>query len=128
VRSIGGIEMPFPGRTGVAHLAVVVVEDDSERDPLREALATCGIQSSLHYPPIHLFDHYRSAFGHRRGDLPVAEALAARMISLPLYPTMTSQDVDDVCDCIESFMGSRAAGGTVGGARRSRGPGIQLRP
>jgi dTDP-4-amino-4,6-dideoxygalactose transaminase len=101
---IRGIQMPFAGRPGVAHLAVAVLDDSSRRDGLREALRKEGIQTSLHYPPIHLFEHYRKATGHREGDFPVAEALAARAITLPLYATMTLREVDDVCACVASFL------------------------
>jgi dTDP-4-amino-4,6-dideoxygalactose transaminase len=96
--------MPFRGQVGSGHLAVLVVDRQEVRDPLREALADAGIQTSLHYPPVHLFDHYRAAYGHAPGDLPVAEDLALRCITLPLYPTMTHAQIDQVCDCVESFL------------------------
>jgi dTDP-4-amino-4,6-dideoxygalactose transaminase len=95
--------MPFRGQVGSGHLAVLIVDHAQDRDPLREALATAGIQTSLHYPPVHLFDHYRTAYGHAAGDLPVAEDLALRIITLPLYPTMTPEQVDTVCDCVASY-------------------------
>jgi dTDP-4-amino-4,6-dideoxygalactose transaminase len=101
---IRGIQMPFAGRDGVAHLAVAVLGDSYRRDGLRAALSKEGIQSSLHYPPIHLFEHYRGTTGHREGDFPVAEALAARAITLPLYATMTLREVDHVCACVASFL------------------------
>jgi dTDP-4-amino-4,6-dideoxygalactose transaminase len=95
--------MPFRGQVGSGHLAVLIVDRAQDRDPLRDALARSGIQTSLHYPPVHLFDHYRSAYGHAAGDLPVAEDLALRIITLPLYPTMTPEQVDAVCDCIAAY-------------------------
>jgi dTDP-4-amino-4,6-dideoxygalactose transaminase len=95
--------MPFPGQAGSGHLAVLVVDRRADRDPLRDALGAAGIQTSLHYPPVHLFDHYRAAYGHAPGDLPVAEDLAQRIITLPLYPTMTPEQVDAVCDCVASY-------------------------
>jgi dTDP-4-amino-4,6-dideoxygalactose transaminase len=102
-REGGPTSMPFRGRTGSGHLAVLVAERETVRDELREALTAAGIQTSLHYPPIHLFDHYRMTQGHTPGDLPVAEELTSRFITLPLYPTMTADEVDTVCDCVESF-------------------------
>jgi dTDP-4-amino-4,6-dideoxygalactose transaminase len=95
--------MPFRGQTGSGHIAVLVVDRPETRDPLREALADAGIQTSLHYPPVHLFDHYRTAYGYAPRDLPVAEDLALRLVTLPLYPTMTHAQLDEVCDCVESF-------------------------
>jgi dTDP-4-amino-4,6-dideoxygalactose transaminase len=95
--------MPFAGEVGSGHLAVLLVDEPADRDPLREALTADGIQTSLHYPPVHLFDHYRSAYGHAPGDLPVAEDLALRIITLPLYPTMTPGQVDAVCESVAAF-------------------------
>jgi dTDP-4-amino-4,6-dideoxygalactose transaminase len=100
----GRTSMPFRGQTGSGHLAVIVVDDAAARDPLREALAEARIQTSLHYPPAHLFDHYRSAYGYAPGDLPVTEDLAQRLVTLPLYPTMSPADADAVCDVVESFL------------------------
>jgi dTDP-4-amino-4,6-dideoxygalactose transaminase len=101
-----GATMPFRGQTGSGHLAVLVVERQELRDPLRDALAGDGIQTSLHYPPVHLFDHYRTAYGYAPGDLPVAEELAQRIVTLPLYPTMTQEQLDTVCSSVESFLRS----------------------
>jgi dTDP-4-amino-4,6-dideoxygalactose transaminase len=95
--------MPFRGQVGSGHLAVLIVDHAQERDPLRDALARSGIQTSLHYPPVHLFDHYRTAYGHAPGDLPVAEDLALRIVTLPLYPTMTAEQVDTVCDVVAAY-------------------------
>jgi dTDP-4-amino-4,6-dideoxygalactose transaminase len=100
----GRTTMPFRGHTGSGHLAVLVVDRQEIRDPLREALTDARIQTSLHYPPVHLFDHYRTAYGHAAGDLLVAEDFARRCITLPLYPTMTPEQVDAVCDCVDTFL------------------------
>jgi dTDP-4-amino-4,6-dideoxygalactose transaminase len=108
LRDLPHVDMPFTGRTGAAHLAVLLVERRELRDPLRRALAEQGIQTSLHYPPAHLFSHYRELHGYGAGDLPVAEDLAGRAVTLPLYATMTPQQVDDVCGSIESFLAAVA--------------------
>ena len=97
------VRMPFRGQIGSGHLAVLIVDRAQDRDPLRDALGGAGIQTSLHYPPVHLFDHYRTAYGHATGDLPVAEDLALRIITLPLYPTMTPEQVDAVCDTVAAY-------------------------
>jgi dTDP-4-amino-4,6-dideoxygalactose transaminase len=98
------IEMPFGRRSGAAHLAVAVVERADLREPLRRALADAGIQTSVHYPPAHLFRHYRETYGYAPGDLPVTEDLAERAITLPLYATLTPEQVDQVCGSIAAFM------------------------
>jgi dTDP-4-amino-4,6-dideoxygalactose transaminase len=55
-------------------------------------LYEAGIQTSIHYPPVHAFTAYREE--HQR--LPRTEALAARQLTLPFYPLMTESDVDIV--------------------------------
>jgi dTDP-4-amino-4,6-dideoxygalactose transaminase len=101
---VPGVSMPFAGREGAAHLAVALVEQASLRDELRRRLADEGIQTSLHYPPIHLFSHYREEYGHAPGDLPITEDVAARALTLPLYPTMGMDSVDEVCGAISSYL------------------------
>lgn len=61
-------------------------------DQLREM----KIGSSVHFIPVHLHPFYAEQFGCRRGDLPRAEAIYDSILSLPLYPGMSRQDVDDV--------------------------------
>jgi dTDP-4-amino-4,6-dideoxygalactose transaminase len=96
-----GVDMPFADRRGAAHLAVALLDRAEWRDPLRASLATAGIQSSVHYPLAHLFGHYRNVYGYGPGDFPVAEDLASRCVTLPLYANMTPQQVEEICDCVE---------------------------
>jgi len=63
-----------------------------------EYLKKKGIQTSIHYPPIHLFDYYRRNFGYHEGMLSITEEVAEREVTLPLYPSMTDKDVNRVCD------------------------------
>lgn len=94
---VGGIEMPFPPRDGSEpghHLAVIVLPEHCPRDAFRSALASDGVQTSVHYPPIHGFSAYRGSEGAR--PLAVTDAVAPRIVSLPLYPHMTPDDVSAV--------------------------------
>lgn len=114
--SVEGIDLPFAGREGVGHLAVALAKDTAHRDGAREALGKAGIQSSLHYPPVHLFRYFREAYGCEAGACPVAEALTSRSVTLPLYATMAPALVDDVCDCIADYF---SAGQAADGQRRA---------
>jgi dTDP-4-amino-4,6-dideoxygalactose transaminase len=59
------------------------------RDQLQADLAAAGISAQIHYPtPLHLQKAYAD-LGYREGDLPVAEAVATQIISLPMYPGLT---------------------------------------
>jgi dTDP-4-amino-4,6-dideoxygalactose transaminase len=64
---------------------------------VRTGLAAAGIQTSVHYPPIHTFTQYRSA---EQRPLPQTDALAQRILTLPLYGRMTEQQVDAVIEAL----------------------------
>ena len=74
------------------------------RDGFLKALAAEGVTGNLHYPPVHLQPYYRRTFGYRRGDCPVAERAAAQLLTLPLYPVMTDQDVKDVVTAVTKLV------------------------
>jgi perosamine synthetase len=85
------------------HLFVVLLELDRltiDRDRFIELLTEANIGTSVHFRPLHLHSLYRERFGYRPEDLPVATALFERNLSLPMYPGMTDQDVDDVIDAV----------------------------
>jgi dTDP-4-amino-4,6-dideoxygalactose transaminase len=85
------------------HLYVVVCETMRERDELKKHLEAAGINTGIHYPvPIHLQPAYTS-LGYERGDLPVAESLSDRMLSLPMYPGITEDDVRYICEQIKQY-------------------------
>jgi dTDP-4-amino-4,6-dideoxygalactose transaminase len=92
-----GVTMPFAGRDegSAHHLAVVVLPEGVVRDQVRAALEELGIQTSVHYPPIHTFTAYRS---RSRRPLPRTEKVAPRLLTLPLYGSMSDEQVDAVID------------------------------
>jgi dTDP-4-amino-4,6-dideoxygalactose transaminase len=84
----------------VWHLYVV---QHPERDRLAEHLTANGIETLVHYPIApHMQDAYTS-LGIKRGTLPIAELLHQRVLSLPIWPGMTSTKVDSVINTIKSF-------------------------
>jgi dTDP-4-amino-4,6-dideoxygalactose transaminase len=71
-----------------------------DRGEFIEELAKRGIGASVHFIPIHHHSFYREGFGFAAGDYPVTEKVFPEMISLPLYPLMTEDDVDRVADAV----------------------------
>jgi dTDP-4-amino-4,6-dideoxygalactose transaminase len=67
-----------------------------------ESLADAGIQTSVHYPAVHTFTYYRKLFPELR--LPVAEELARRELSLPLYPHMGEDKVRFVAEKLSEIL------------------------
>jgi dTDP-4-amino-4,6-dideoxygalactose transaminase len=77
----------------VYHLFVVKTD---ERDLLRAHLTAHGIASAVHYPvPIHRTEAY-AYLGHQAGSLPVAESMAERVCSLPLFPGIDDEQIQAI--------------------------------
>ena len=84
------------------HLFVVYVEN---RDAVRAALETAGVQSAVHYPiPLHLQKAY-AALGCRRGDFPHAERACERVFSMPLFPEMKIDQVEYAAKALGDIAG-----------------------
>jgi dTDP-4-amino-4,6-dideoxygalactose transaminase len=113
---VAGLSVPLaarpPGATSADHLAVVVLPRGTDRAGIRGALAARGIQTSVHYPPIHRFSAYNETATR---PLPRTEDLADRLLTLPLFPHMTEAQVDEVADAL--LDGLAEASGNGRGAR-----------
>ena len=96
------VETPEPGPAG-EHVYQQYVVRTPRRDALRIHLATRGIATAIHYPtPIHLQPAY-AATEHRPGTLPYTEAAVRDILSLPMHPGITIEEIDAVCDAIQEF-------------------------
>ena len=83
------------------------------RDELKTHLETRGIQTAIYYPlALHLQDAYRY-LGYKEGDFPMAEAAQASVLSLPMYPELTGEQVNFVVDGIREFADNRISGMVV---------------
>ncbi len=81
---------PAPeGSQSANHLFTAVLDEGIDRDALREALAEAGVQTSMHYPPIHRFSAYRSEVA-----LPLTEEYARRAVTLPLFPGIGEEQIE----------------------------------
>jgi dTDP-4-amino-4,6-dideoxygalactose transaminase len=104
LRGVGDLVLPFvpDWAEPVWHLFVVRT---AHRDALQAQLAARGIGTQVHYPiPPHLSNAYRAA-GWKRGDFPIAEKLASEVLSLPIGPHHTAEQIDYVCLAIKEFFG-----------------------
>ncbi|MBI2992327.1 MAG: DegT/DnrJ/EryC1/StrS family aminotransferase, partial [Deltaproteobacteria bacterium] len=81
------------------HIFVVQLELEKltiDRDRFLDLLKERNIGSGIHFPALHLQPYYQEKWGYRSGDFPNAERASERIVSLPLFPTMSEQDVQDV--------------------------------
>lgn len=76
------------------------------RNDFIQALKSEQIGTSVHFIPIHLHPYYKNKYHYKSGDYPVAEAVYANEISLPIYPAMSDDDAHDVIDAIKTIIRS----------------------
>lgn len=96
-------------RGGVAHayhLYVVRLDDATQRDRVLRELRSAGIGANVHYRPVHLHPYYRERLRTGEGLCPIAEDAWRRLISLPMFPAMTLDDVDRVVEALRRALGA----------------------
>ena len=105
---IEGVELPCPDADGNARgwfVFVVQLPRDADREETVRALAAAGIESKPYLPAIHLLSYYRERFGHRPGEFPVCEDVAARSLALPFFPGMEEGRVARVAEALATALG-----------------------
>ena len=101
------IDLPFRQAPAGSshHLFPVLLQKGLSRSNFMAALAERGIQTSVHYPPVHKFTHYRRlwapGFDHR---VPLTEEVAERVLTLPLFPHMTAGQLTAVVDAVKNVL------------------------
>lgn len=103
------VEVPFAQQrneqTSAFHLLPVLLPESANRVAVIEALKSAGIQTSIHYPPFWGFTAFRDVFS--ASAAPNAAIVCARELTLPLFPTMTDDEVDLVCDSLQECLDGR---------------------
>ena len=95
-----GLPQAAPWANPVWHLHVVQTGD---RAGLQQALDAAGVSHGIHYPiPVHLQEAYRD-LGYKAGDFPVSETLASRILSLPMFPEITDEELQRVAQACAGF-------------------------
>jgi dTDP-4-amino-4,6-dideoxygalactose transaminase len=100
------LEIPFfnAPEGSAHHLFPVLLPKGTDRAAFMATLAQKGIQTSVHYPPIHRFSYYRQIYPMGYDHLlPQTEEVAAREVSLPLFPTMTQEQLEEVSRVVLGF-------------------------
>ncbi len=116
--ALGGLEdLTLPcaergeGRRGW-FVYVVQLPRSVDRDRTVRALGELGIPSKPYFPAVHLMSFYRERFGHRPGEFPVCEDVAARSIALPFFPEMTEGQVEQVAAALRQVLEGQRGSGT----------------
>jgi perosamine synthetase len=109
---IEGLEVPCTDAGGDRRgwfVFVVQVPRGHDRDEVIRALRARGVQCKPYLPAIHLMSFYRERFGHREGEFPVCEDVAARSLALPFFPAMTESQVERVAKALREAVGQGGA-------------------
>jgi UDP-4-amino-4,6-dideoxy-N-acetyl-beta-L-altrosamine transaminase len=91
----------------VYHLYVLQLQLErlkTGRKHIFEALRAENIGVSVHYIPVHLHPYYQKEFGYKQGDYPRAERYYERAITLPIFPKMSNEDVEDVVKAVKKVI------------------------
>jgi perosamine synthetase len=100
---IEGLDLPCEDAGGDRRswfVYVVQLPPGVEREGAMTALRERSVDSKPYLPAIHLVSFYRERFGHREGEFPVCEDVAARSLALPFYPELTEGQVERVCAAV----------------------------
>lgn len=103
-RELASVGVPFSqGRYGVSahHLFVVMLPEGTDREHVMATMREAQVQTSIHYPPTHRFSAYESGVA-----LPKTDAVAQRVLTLPLGPAMTQEHVAVVLDALARALGA----------------------
>ena len=105
---IDGLELPCEDRGEERRgwfVFVVQLPREVDRDETVLSLAGLGIQSKPYLPAIHLMSFYRERFGHREGEFPVCEDVAARSLALPFFPGLSEGEIARVAEALRTVLG-----------------------
>ena len=111
LKGVEGISIPFEDHPGIsaAHLFPILLDENMDRGAFMEAMKSRGIQTSIHYPPIHQFTYYRGQMGEIH--LPLTESIGAREVTLPLFSKMTEAQVGLVVEGVKEAVRVRGSAG-----------------
>ena len=111
----------FPIRLRLEQLSI-------DRNQFIEQLKGAGVGCSVHWRPLHLHPYYQETFGWRAEDFPVATALWQRLISLPIFPGMKTDEIEQVVATVNQLSTiSQITKAGAGGSRQEAGAGLRSR-
>ena len=105
-KTIKDISIPFIDYKGKSayHLFPLILSERISRDEIVKELSKMGVQTSVHYPPIHLFSYYQQNLDLEDLSLPKTELVGQQVLSLPLYPNMMKEDLVYVCKSLKDLI------------------------
>jgi dTDP-4-amino-4,6-dideoxygalactose transaminase len=103
LQNIPHIRLPFEAinvTDSACHIMPILLDEDINRQRVMSSLRERGVQTSIHYPAIHTFSYYRDLYPIM--SLPISEGIAAQELTLPLFPTMEEEQVENVVNALRA--------------------------
>ena len=112
LKGVAGLDLPVchcPLEDHAWHLYWIVLNAQSpiERNVFIDRLNEAGIGTSVHYKPLHRMTYYRERYGLKSEDYPNAERHWQGTVSLPLYPSLTGEELAYICATVRASLGCR---------------------
>ena len=103
------VKMPFGEQRGVScyHILPILLPPGTDRIRFMENMKARGIQTTIHYPPVHGFQIYHEEWQRHGRPLPLTEEAVSREVTLPLYPTMSDEQVRWVAESVQQSLQSQ---------------------
>jgi perosamine synthetase len=111
---VEGLELPCPDSDGDRRswfVYVVQLPHGVDRDAAVVAMRERGVDTKPYLPAIHLMSFYRERYGHREGEFPVCEDVAARSLALPFFPQLTESEIERVTEALREVIESAQVSG-----------------
>jgi len=105
--NISKVEPPNPpdGYFHVYQMYTIKVKNGKEaRDGLKNYLAEKGVMTKVYFFPVHLKGFYRERSGFRGGELPITEELSKQVLTLPMYASLTTDEMNFIVNNVKGFM------------------------
>ncbi len=97
---------PPPGHDHIYQMFSIRLKNQKIRDKLHQFLIEKRIFSKIYFSPIHLNSFYMKKFNTKKGQLPVTELISEQILTVPIYPNMTNEEIDYLTDSISEFFDS----------------------
>lgn len=106
LKNVNGLTVPFMNHPGDSsyHVFPVLLNPEFDRADFMKTLKEAGIQTSIHYPPIHKFRHHQKLTDSVRSSLATTEDVCQREVTLPLYPFLTKENVDYIVSVTSEYL------------------------
>jgi len=110
LKDVQGLEVPFEQEkaTHVYQMYTIKLAEGIDRTKFIMALREKGIGANVHFdPPTHLQRFYTENFGCKKGDLPVTEEVAERIVTLPMYPRLKKEELDYIIESVKALLAQK---------------------